>query len=302
MPSMLRKTALISLTLLLFGCSEPYKTEQFYAMGTFVSVTVPEKNSDTIITARNRINELEALVKTETGKYNKNNSYTPAFSVAELMARGRIYEEITDGRFSIASATVSRLYGFPDGDYKIPEPEEIETALDNISRGENILIDLGAYAKGWIVDEAVSVIKEDGIKNAMVNAGGDLYALGRRPDRKWRVAIQHPLNTRDHISVINLENMAVATSGDYERFFTAPDGRKIYHIFDATTGGNPPYYHSVSVIAGTTEQADGLATAYFLLNRKEVGAKCKRLKTPVLLYTSDDKIVKLCGWENFENK
>lgn len=302
MSRMFRLSAILLLTLLTAGCGETYKTEQFYAMGTFVSVTVPEKSQNAIIDSRNRINTLEALVKEETAKFNKNNSYTPVYDISELIKRGKIYETLTDGRFNIASATISRLYGFPDGNYSVPDEQTVEQALDNISRAQNIYIDLGAYAKGWIIDEAVQSIRDDGVKNAMVNAGGDLYAMGRRPDRKWRIAIQHPLNTRDHISVINLENMAVATSGDYERFFTAKDGRRIFHIFDATTGENPPFYHSVSVIAESAEEADGLATAFFLMNKKEVAVKCKKLKTPVLLYTVNDKIVKLCGWENFEKK
>lgn len=302
---MSRLLAILTLPLIIFavaGCSEPFKTEQFYAMGTFVAITVPEKKAEAIVAAKTKITNLENMVKVETAKYNKNNDYTPRFEINELMKRGRFYEAITGGRFNISVATVSRLYGFPDGAYKIPSPESVDAALDNISKGQNIYIDFGAYAKGWIVDEAIGELKDAGVNNGMVNAGGDLFAMGKRPDRKWRVAIQDPRNNRDYISIINLEDMAVATSGDYERYFKAPDGKRIFHIFDATTGRNPDYYRSVSVIADTTEIADGLSTAYFLINPDEVAAKCKKLKTPVLLYTTKDKIIKLCGWEKFEKE
>lgn len=302
MPKLFTRILCCFLIVALYGCKESYKTEQFYAMGTFVSVTVPEKNADIIVNARSRITSLEAAVKEDTEKFNKNPRYKPRLAVNELISRGRAYELITDGRFSIYSATVSKLYGFPEGAYRVPDQSEIDTALDNISRGTNVSMDLGAYAKGWIVDEAIAEIKDAGVKTAMVNAGGDLYALGKRPDRDWRVAIQDPKNNRDYISIVNLENMAVATSGDYERFFKAQDGRTIFHIFDATTGQNPEYYHSVSVIASTTEEADGLSTAFFLINPAEVRAKCNKLKTPVLLYTVNGSIMKLCGWEKFEKK
>ncbi|TCK60932.1 FAD:protein FMN transferase [Seleniivibrio woodruffii] len=302
MPSLFAKILCCLLIVALFGCKESYKTEQFYAMGTFVSITVPEKNADIIVNARSKITSLEAAVKEDTEKFNRNPRYKPRPAVAELIERGSSYELITDGRFSVYAATISKLYGFPEGAYRVPDQSELDTALDNISRGTNVSLDLGAYAKGWIVDEAIRTIKEAGIKTAMVNAGGDLYALGKRPDRDWRVAIQDPKNSRDYISIVNLENMAVATSGDYERAFKAPDGRMIFHIFDATTGQNPEYYHSVSVIAPTTEEADGLSTAFFLINPSEVRAKCAKLKTPVLLYTVNGNLMKLCGWEKFEKK
>lgn len=302
MPLMLLRIALPLIIFALAGCDEPFKTEQFYAMGTYVSISVAEKNTSAIPSAKSRITELEKTVDVETAKINKNNEYSPRFEIAELIKRGKFYEAITDGRFNISSGTISRLYGFPNGAYKIPDPVTIEAALDNISRDENVYIDLGAYAKGWIVDEAIETLKDAGVQDAVVNAGGDLFAMGRRPDRKWRVAIQHPRKSRDYISIINLENMAVATSGDYERYFKAPDGRVIFHIFDATTGRNPDFYHSVSVIADTTEFADGLSTAFFLLTPDEIKAKCKRLGTPVLLYTRQDKIIKLCGWSKFEKK
>ncbi len=102
----------------------------------------------------------------------------------------------------------------------------------------------------------------------------------KKGDRKWRVAIKHPDNNDKFLSIINIENAAVATSGDYERFFKSCEGDRIFHIFDATTGKNPYYHRSVSVIADTVEHADGLATAFFLMSKDEVAKKMSGASNP----------------------
>ena len=94
--------------------------------------------------------------------------------------------------------------------------------------------------------------------------------------------------------------MAVATSGDYERFFMK-NGIRYNHIFDMSTMEPANLYRSVSVIADNCETADGLSTVFFLLPENEAAEVCKRTETPVLIYTHDNRVIKLCGWENFEN-
>jgi len=221
--------------------------------------------------------------------------------MGDLQWSGREFSELTRGRFSIYAYTIAKLYGFHEGPYRVPSEEELEKAMDQIDSMVNVQMDMGAYAKGYIVDKAVEKLKLDGVENAMVNAGGDLYALGKKGSRKWHVAIKHPDHNDKFLSVVDIENTALATSGDYERFFTAPDGHRIFHIFDVSTGKNPTFYRSVSVIAETTEQADGLATAYFLLPIEDVRIRCNALMTPVLLFTTENETVKLCGWEKFED-
>lgn len=270
-------------------------------MGTFVSIILPQDRADLEIELRAEMTRLENLIKSETAKTNKKQIFQFTGVMKELEQYGTEYSEITDGRFSMYAYTISSLYGFPEGPYRVPSDEELEQAVDKIDRLDEVLIDTGAYAKGYIVDKAAYLLETKGVKSAMVNAGGDLYVIGGKDSRKWRVAVKHPDKKDEFISIVNLEDTALATSGDYERYFETEDGKRIFHIFDALTGKNPSYYRSVSVIADTAQKADGLSTAFFLLPKAELEKQCRLLNTPVLLYTKNGDKHKLCGWEEFED-
>lgn len=292
--------ALASLLILTVGCGkEEYRKENFYSMGTFVTITLPEKNFDKAIDIRAEIQQLENRVKSSTETANKIKDLKFTGIMAELMKYGEEYSAMTNGKFSVYAYTIAKLYGFHEGPYRIPSDDELVIAVQKLKDRNDVLLDTGAYSKGYIVDKSIEYIKSLNIKNAMVNAGGDLYALGIKGNRKWRVAVKHPQEANKFLSVLNLQDKALATSGDYERFFEQ-DGKRIFHIFDATTGKNPDMYTSVSVLADTAEKADGLATVFFLLSEDEIKTECKRFETPVLLYTRKNELKKLCGWESFE--
>ncbi|PLX69900.1 MAG: FAD:protein FMN transferase [Denitrovibrio sp.] len=294
----------IILALSLVGCGEEkYQTERFYNMGTFVSLTLPKtkKNKKLTIDVRGRIQELENIIKKATDKANEDKQFCFEGIMNDLHETGIKYAELTDERFSIYAYTIAKEYGFHEGPYRVPSETRIKQLTKNINNLYDLQMDMGAYAKGYIVDKATDLLKEKNVKSAMLNAGGDLYALGKKGDRKWRVAIKHPDFHDKFLSIIDIENIALATSGDYERFFKTDEGERIFHIFDSTTGKNPQYHRSVSVIADTVEEADGLATSFFLMPIDEIAKKCLELKTPVLLYNKDDETTKLCGWEKFEN-
>jgi len=282
------------------GCGDKFQTERFYAMGTFVSITLPTNKVKLLPDLRGNITNLENTIKSETEKANETQDFCFKGLMDYLYESGSKFSDLTGDRFSIFAYTIAKEYGFHEGPYRVPSDIRIQQLVKNIDRMYDVSVDMGAFAKGYIVDQTVAQLRKNKVPSAMVNAGGDLYALGNKGDRKWRVAVKLPESDERFLSILELENMALATSGDYERFFIAPDGQKIFHIFDAKTGKNPEYYSSVSVIADTVEQADGLATAFFLLPPDEVAEKCNVLKTPVLLYDHESKITKLCGWEKFE--
>jgi len=302
MPRLFTQIICLILIALTFGCSEKFETERFYSMGTFVSITLPEKHKNLEIDVRSKMTKLENLVKSSSEKANESQNFNFTGVMNELAEYGEQYSEMTEGRFSIYAYTIAKLYGFHEGPYTEPSEDDIEKAVDDIDKMKDVKMDMGAFAKGYIVDKAVELLRSKGVDNAMINAGGDLYAIGIKGDRKWRVAVKHPDKTDEFISIVHLEDKALATSGDYERFFETKNGKRIYHIFDATTGKNPEFYRSVSVIADTTEKADALATIFFLLPETDIKIRCSKLKTPVLLYNKKDVVKKLCGWENFENK
>ena len=127
-------------------------------------------------------------------------------------------------------------------------------------------LDLGGVAKGYAVDEAVRVLKEGGIRSGIVNAGGDLRSFGLKPGgKRWKIGVQHPENPQEMSGVLEVGEISVATSGDYQRYFEVDDIR-YHHILDPATG-----YPARSGLKGTTvfapdcATADALATAAFVL-------------------------------------
>jgi len=126
-------------------------------------------------------------------------------------------------------------------------------------------IDVGGIAKGYAVDSAIRVLKEAGIQNALINAGGDIYGVGTPPGKEsWRIGIRHPRDRADLLGVIELKDKAVATSGDYENFFEV-DGKRYCHIMDTRTARPVQGIMSVTILADTAVEADALATAIFPL-------------------------------------
>jgi thiamine biosynthesis lipoprotein len=135
-------------------------------------------------------------------------------------------------------------------------------------------IDLGGIAKGFAVDQAVKALREHGITSALIDAGGDGYAMGSRPDGKpWGVGVQNPRGPAGEILdlVLELRDRGYATSGDYQQY-TEIDGVRYAHIVDPRTGRATQLAASVTIIAADCTAADALATGVTVLG-PEQGAK-----------------------------
>lgn len=128
----------------------------------------------------------------------------------------------------------------------------------------DVEIDLGGIAKGWAVDRAAEALRARGIERAIVNVGGDLYAVGDAGDgQPWRVGIQSPHDPRAVVGEVDVRDAAVATSGDYLQFFTH-GGRRYHHILDPATGEpRLTAVRSVTIMADTCLAADAAATTAF---------------------------------------
>jgi len=131
-------------------------------------------------------------------------------------------------------------------------------------RSEDVAIDLGGIAKGYGVDRAVRALRERGVENALVNAGGDLYAMGRSEDGDpWEVGIRDPRDPRRLAATLPVTDRALATSGDYFQYFDH-DGRRYHHLIDPTTGEpRESQLRSVTVAAEACMTADAGGTAAF---------------------------------------
>ncbi|WP_022849914.1 FAD:protein FMN transferase [Limisalsivibrio acetivorans] len=315
MPALLGRTLLLLLiSITILSCADEPEKRIFYALGTLVEIRSENGMQDAVKAAADTVNTLE----------NRITSFEDNYTVAEdgafietsenwriLFDYAAELSKLSGGRFDISTGGLVKLYGFPEGPYRVPSENEIEHALtktgikaelltrDRIVKVSETTIDTGAYSKGFIVDKAAEAMMEAGETAGIVNAGGDLYAFGEKNSGKWRIAVKHPDDPENILTTVLLKDKAIATSGDYERFFER-DGVIYHHILNAKTGKPARLYKSVSVIAESCMEADGLATVYFLLPPEEVEILCEKLDTPVMLYKHDRTAIKLCGWGRFE--
>jgi len=187
-----------------------------------------------------------------------------------LLARALAFSKLSDGAFDITFASAGHLYDYRAG----VAPDEAALAavrplidwrhvqLDAATRGvrfarSGVRIDLGGFAKGHAVDNAILILRRLGIRHAMVAAGGDSHVMGSRGDRPWTVAIRDPRREGAVVAVLPLQDVSISTSGDYERFFER-DGVRCHHLLDPRTGRSAGSVRSVTVIAD-----DGLTTEAF---------------------------------------
>ena len=199
-----------------------------------------------------------------------------------LLVRAQDFAEVSAGAFDITYAAVGQLYDYRAG--VRPSDEALAAARAAVGwryleldaqantvrfRKPGMRIDLGGFAKGYAVDNAITLLQRLGIAHAYVAAGGDSRVLGDRRGRPWTVAIRDPRGAGEVVAVLPLEDTAISTSGDYERFFdeTGPDGQVMrhHHLIDPATGQSPRDVTSVTVLAPDGLTAEALGKAVFVL-------------------------------------
>ena len=212
------------------------------------------------------------------------NAHAKPFEVsselANLINKSLFYSRISNGAFDITFASLGHLFDYRNG----VQPSEEQVAeltksinyrlieFDESSREVRLLtpdlrIDLGGIAKGYAVDQVIKTLTEHGIKHAAVSAGGDSRVLGDKLGEPWIIGIKNPRSEETAIR-IPLEDFAISTSGDYERFFIDPDtGERVHHILNPSTGNSAKGLSSVSVIGPSGFDTDPLSTTLFVLGK-----------------------------------
>ncbi len=194
--------------------------------------------------------------------------------LARLVARALQIGELTGGAFDITYAGAGKLWDFKRDPPLLPDAARIAAALavvdyrtvhvdldaNTVELPAGARIGLGGIAKGYGVDRAMQVLLDHGVKHGMVNAGGDLKALGKRFGKPWEIAIRHPRDREHVVASLPVANTCVVTSGDYERFFEY-EGKRYHHILDPRTGYPSTGCMSTTVVAPDAAFADALATA-----------------------------------------
>lgn len=269
-----------------------YKVSQTkLAMGTFVAMTAIHPSRDQAEEAFGRafdeVNRLGLLLSRHNqsspiAELNRSGVLVDVpVEVSEVIEQSLLFHNRTGGGFDITVKPLLDLYQQRFDTGKIPSGSEIEGALKGVGSTQlrvsknrisfakpGMGITLDGIAKGYIVDRASEVLSRYGIKNHLINAGGDIRTSGAAAKgSKWTVAIQDPNKNRAFPDLIKMGDGAVATSGNYEVFY---DNEKLFHhIVDGRSGRSPQLAASVTVKAPTVMEADALSTTLFVLEASE---------------------------------
>jgi FAD:protein FMN transferase len=227
-----------------------------------------------------------------------------------LLTTALDYSRITDGAFDITYASVGYLYDFRR--HVHPDEKQIEAALHGINYRHVLLdpkartvkfsqpgvrIDLGGIAKGHAVDRGIELLQGRGISHALVTAGGDSRIIGDRFGKPWVVGIRHPDRKDEVIARIPLEDTAISTSGDYERYFDE-NGVRYHHIIDPGTGHSASKVRSATIIGPTATRTDGLSKTAFVLGPQRALEIYNRLgDIDAILVAPDGRVLYTKGLE-----
>lgn len=211
----------------------------------------------------------------------------------ELIKRAKKISSLTDGAFDISYASVDKIWKF-DGSVKdLPTENEIKASVSKIDFQKIILnaenhsvflkeagmkIGFGAIGKGYAANRGKEVMRDMGIKDGLVNASGDLISWGKEVDGSdWSIGIGDPKNKGNVLGWLRVGEMAVVTSGNYEKVITI-NGENYSHIINPKTGWPVRGLKSVTIICPDAELADALATSVFILGKEEGMALVNQLK------------------------
>jgi thiamine biosynthesis lipoprotein len=235
------------------------------------------------------IRRIEALLTTfndasQTNLINRNAGIHPAIvdrEVFDLIARSKKISEITQGAFDITYGSVDKkLWNFDKEMTELPD-EKTARRMVRLINYRNVILDennctvflkeegmrigFGGIGKGYAAEKAKLLLKEKGVKSGVVNAAGDMSAWGLQPNGKeWTIGIADPGSARHPFSYLNITNMAIATSGNYEKFVMI-GGKRYSHTIDPKTGLPVHGIKSVTIISPNAEIADAMATPVMIM-------------------------------------
>ncbi|NQV86680.1 MAG: FAD:protein FMN transferase [Woeseiaceae bacterium] len=216
----------------------------------------------------------------EISKINRDAADGPVRTGEELyhlISRSLDISVLTQGAFDITYESVGQYFDFRA--HQRPDEATIKAELENIDyhfvqldaatrtvafQKQGVRINLGGIAKGYVVERGIDILRAKGIKNAIVTAGGDTRLLGDRRGRPWMVGIRDPRKDGEIAISLPLEDEAISTSGDYERYFDE-DGVRYHHIIHPSTGLSITGVHSATVFGPDAVTTDALSTSVFVM-------------------------------------
>lgn len=261
------------------------------AMDTLITVTVygrgAEAHGQEALAEFRRVDRLLSAYRPESdiGRVNTAAGRVPVKVSREtlnLVSLSLEYGALSGGRFDPTVGPLVRLWGI--GKVRATPPAAAQVAVaqrlvdyrrvvvDSVGSRlylplKGMALDLGGVAKGYAAQRAAELLRRRGVRSGLIDAGGNIVALGTRPDgRPWRVAVRHPRKERTLLGVLSVVDRSVVTSGDYERYFES-GGRRYHHLLDPSTGYPAQGLESATVVGSSSTVADILSTAVFVLGR-----------------------------------
>ena len=288
-------------------------------MGSRFDISVVAENEtlghEYIGLAINEIKRIEKLISSwdsnsQTSLINRNAGITPVKvddELFQLIKRALKISELTKGAFDISYASMDRIWKFDGSMTTMPSEESIKKSVKRVGYANIILneanktvflrlkgmkIGFGAIGKGYAADRAKELLQNKGVKAGIINASGDLNAWGKQPDgNDWMVAIVNPLNKEKVFSWLPVQNSAVVTSGNYEKYVKL-NGELYSHIIDPRTGYPSKGILSVSIFTQSAELADALATSVFVMGVETGLDFINQLKgVECIIVNADNKVI-----------
>ena len=318
---------LIMCCLMLTACTLPDLTPNkesvsyVQAMDTYMTLTAYGKyGAEANAAAEAEIKRMDAMLSTgepdsEVSLLNASGSLTEASpETLELVSRGKELWQDT-GCFDIAIYPVMQLWGFDTGDHRVPDEAELAETLpladpdyvdvDEQTSGisfnkSGVEIDLGGIAKGYTAQRVMSIMADMGVKSAIISLGGNVQTLGYKPDGScWNVAVYDPNEESEVLCAVSVHDMAVVTSGGYERCFEQ-DGVTYHHIIDPVTGYPADSgITQVTIVSTDGTLADALSTSIYIMGVDQATDywQSHRDQFDMILLTDDGKLLVTEGLE-----
>ncbi|MEX0968061.1 MAG: FAD:protein FMN transferase [Bacteroidia bacterium] len=291
-------------------------------MGSSFSFTAVSEDSTIAYAAMDsgiaEVHRIEQLISSwnpgsETSNINRNAGIQPVVvnqELLQLIQRSKKVSALTQGAFDITFSAAGPLYLFDGKEHELPDSAQVAASVSHIDYMKietdaealtvflpkaEMKIGFGAIGKGYAANRAREKMKQAGISSGIVNAGGDLISWGAAPGATaWEVAIINPVKNNEIFGWLQVNNMAVVTSGNYEKYFTC-NGLRYSHIIDPRNGYPAKDIASVTVVCADAELADALATAVFVLGKKGIelinqlnGIECLVIDEAGKTYTSEN--------------
>lgn len=296
----------------LFKEIKPFQKSE-YIMGTIFDITAISDNDrlleETSKKAFDEVRRIDSLMSryketSEVSLVNRNAGIAPVKvgdELIEVLQEAKKISELSDGAFDVTIGPLTDLWGFDVEKNIVPPKERIEELrrLVNYRRlkidaststvyleDKGMMIDVGGIAKGYSIAKAMKVFADAGIKDVIINAGGNLNLRGGRKGKPWRIGIQDPRNEKKLLGKLTISEISVATSGDYQRYFIK-DGVRYHHILDPKTGFPAKGLISATVIGNNKTSMDGFSSSVFLLGAEKGAALLKKAGLEGIILAED---------------